>query len=663
MFTIAQHDGRMTAKSFRTTARLRASRVLAVAGWSVIVCCLAWLGWSGAETRADLRVATLRAIRVAELRGTLSYLNEWLTMSARMAAATGDQRWIDRFEEARPKLAAAVDEALASATPEVAAELATTTEESFNGLHTMQEAAFRMIKADDRPGAVALLEGTEYNYLEAVYQTGIDAFEQDLMAFTQARATSLDHRAWLEAVGLFLGVMLVCSAVLAKRGNALVSRARARTEHAARTDLLTGLPNRRKLFEALQSPAGGQAPGTRGLAFLMLDLDRFKAINDVHGYPAGDDLLKSVAARLQSTARASDVVARFDGNEFAIIAPIDAMHLRAEATVAAQLADRIIAEFATPFELPSGVLALIGVSIGVALFGADAGSPEELVHHAGAALGRAKSQGGNQTCFFEPEIDEQVRERARLEADLRQAIQTGAVVPHFQPLVELRTGHLVAFEMLARWPLPDGRLISPADFIPLAESAKLIAPLTEHLMRLACQAAASWPDDITIACNVSPLLLRDGGFTAMVRDLLAETGLPAKRLELEITESALLEDLTIAGPLVRELRALGVSIALDDFGTGFSSLRHLHNLPFNKLKIDAGFVTGMTENAESRTIVAAVIGLGRSLGMVIVAEGVETEPTAALLRQMGCDLGQGWLFGRPTAAHAAFTRGQQVVPA
>lgn len=644
-------------------ARLRVSRVLAAGGWSLIVCCLAWLAWSGAETRADLRIATLRAIRVAELRGTLSYFNEWLTMSARMAAATGDRRWIDRFDEARPKLAAAVDEALASATPEVAAELAATTEESSNGLHTMQEAAFRMIKANDRPGAVALLEGTEYSYLEAVYQSGIDAFGQDLMAFTQARATSLDHRAWLEAVGLFLGVMLVSGAVLAKRGHALVSRARAKTELVARTDLLTGLPNRRKLFEALQSLAGGQAPGTSGLAFLMLDLDRFKAVNDVHGHPAGDDLLKSVAARLQSTARAGDVVARFGGDEFAIIAPIDATHLRAEATVAAQLADRIIAAFATPFELPSGAAAPIGVSIGVALSGADVGSPEELVHRAGAALGRAKSQGRNQTCFFEPGIDEHFRERARLEGDLRQAIQTGAVVPHFQPLIELRTGRLVAFEMLARWPLPDGSLISPAEFIPLAEGANLIAPLTEHLMRLACQAAASWPDDITIACNVSPLLLRDGRFIAMVRNLLAETGLPAKRLELEITESALLEDLTIAGPLVRELRALGVSLALDDFGTGFSSLRHLHNLPFNKLKIDAGFVTGMTEDAESRTIVAAVIGLGHSLGMVIVAEGVETEPTAALLRQMGCDLGQGWLFGRPTPARVALTLSHQVVPA
>lgn len=195
-------------------ARLRASRVLAAGGWSLIVCCLAWLAWSGAETRADLRIATLRAIRVAELRGNLSYLNEWLTMSARMAAATGDRRWIDRFDEARPKLTAAVDEALASATPEVAAELAATTGESSNGLHTMQEAAFRMIKANDRLGAVALLEGTEYSYLEAVYQSGIDAFGQDLMAFTQARATSLDHRAWLEAVGLFLGVMLVSGAAL-----------------------------------------------------------------------------------------------------------------------------------------------------------------------------------------------------------------------------------------------------------------------------------------------------------------------------------------------------------------------------------------------------------------------------------------------------------------
>ena len=572
-------------------------------------------------------------------------------MSARMAAATGDMRWSERIDEASPKLAAVVDEALAIATPEVGAALVTTTEEAWRGLRQMQQAALKLANGGERASAVALLESSDYNYLEAVYQSGIDTFGRDLMALAEAQAASLTDRAWLETGGLFVGLILVVGSILLKRGQTQLSLALAQTELVACTDPLTGLPNRRKLSEELKLRTSGQRRGSDAFAFLVLDLDRFKAVNDAHGHPAGDDLLQAVAARLQSTARAGDVVARLGGDEFAIIATMDAAHTGPEAMIASHLTKRIVETFETPFVLRNGVSVQVGTSVGVALNDRSVVSPEDLMQRADAALYRAKTDGRNRAYFFEPGIDGHVRERARLEADLRQAIQDGALVPHFQPILELQTGRLVGFEMLARWPLPEGGMISPAEFIPLAESANLIAPMTEHLMRSACQAALAWPADVTLACNVSPLLLRDQSFVDMLRGLLPETGLSGHRLVLEITESALLEDIALAGSLVAQMKTLGVSLALDDFGTGFSSLRHLRSLPFDKLKIDAGFVTRIAEDAESRTIVAAVIGLGQSLGMATVAEGIETEETAALLRKMGCELGQGWLFGRPAPAN------------
>ncbi len=254
--------------------------------------------------------------------------------------------------------------------------------------------------------------------------------------------------------------------------------------------------------------------------------------------------------------------------------------------------------------------------------------------------------------FFEPSMDARIQARALLEGELRQAIANNLIIPHFQPLVEMGAERLIGFEMLARWPHPTRGMVSPAEFISIAEDIGLIGLLTDHLLRSACCIAMTWPSETFVACNVSPLQLRDRGFPAMVRAALGASGLQPHRLELEITESALVGDLELARELLDELKALGVRLALDDFGTGYSSLRHLNMLPFDKLKIDAGFVGAMASNVESRKIVAAVIGLGQSLGLITVAEGVEEPETAALLRDLGCDIGQGWLFGRPCSAEA-----------
>jgi predicted signal transduction protein with EAL and GGDEF domain len=300
-----------------------------------------------------------------------------------------------------------------------------------------------------------------------------------------------------------------------------------------------------------------------------------------------------------------------------------------------------------PFALAGGITAQIGASVGVAVAPADGTAVDTLVRRADVALHRAKSGGRGRFHFFEPGMDAQLRDRAELEADLRRAIAADLIVPHFQPLVQLDSGRPAGFEMLARWPHPTRGMVPPSEFVAVAEEIGLIGPMTERLLRRACRAAASWPAEVVLACNISPLQLRDRDLPRMVRTVLAETGLPAPRLELELTENALVGDLALAREVLAELKVLGLRLALDDFGTGHSSLRHLQALPFDKIKIDAGFVRSMVGNPESGKIVAAVIGLGHSLGLPTVTEGVENAGTAALLRGLGCDLGQGWLCGRP----------------
>ena len=612
---------------------------------------LFWLGWTGIGTRDETILAAQRAVRVAELRGTFAYFDEWLMMSARMAVVSGESRWVDRFDEAGPKLAAAIAEAVALATPDVSTALAKTTDEANSGLIAMERAAFRLVAAGHRDGAAALLDSPEFAYLEAVYASGIEAFGNDLETLATARARTLNDRAWMETAGLALSAVLLVAAAFAVKGRARLRAALAFTEAVARTDALTDLPNRRRLYEELRITLARPDRSGGEVALLLCDLDRFKLINDVHGHPAGDHLLQLVAARLRSLVRPGDLIARLGGDEFALVVlPDVGAQLGLTSETAAHLARRIITVLGQPFKLPEGAVVRVGVSIGIALARPEGGSADALMRRADVALYRAKADGRSRFHFFDPGLDAHFQQRVLFEGELRQAIAEDLLVPHFQPLVDLTTDRLIGFEMLARWPHPVRGMVPPGEFIPIAEDIGLIAPMTECLLRRACRIATTWPSEIVLACNVSPLQLRDRGLPAMVQTILDETGLPAHRLELEITESALVGDIDLARRLLGELKALGVRLALDDFGTGYSSLRHLQMLPFDKLKIDAGFVRAMTSDVESRKIVAAVVGLGHSLGLVTVAEGVEESATAALLREFGCDVGQGWLFGRPGPA-------------
>ena len=612
---------------------------------------LALLGWTirqGVENYRESAAAFQRSVRVAELRGSIGYLDGWLSMSARLAAASGDRRWADLYAESVPKLDAAVTEALAIATPEVRAAMTDTTEEAHRDLITMERRALDLVGSGDLPAARALLDSPEFTYLENVSSAGLDTFGQDLKTLAETRASDLGKRIWIEAAALGLSAILVVAIGLTVRGHVRLRRAMARTETVARTDALTELPNRRHFYEVLDvSLAGPVAPGFRH-ALLLLDLDRFKAANDAYGHPAGDRLLKRVAGRLRDAVGPTDTVARLGGDEFAVwTRVVGTSEDEATGGDAGDLAGRLIAALARPFDLDGGVVVEVGASIGIALGGANTRNVDHIMHRADAALYRAKADGRGCFRVFAQDSDAKVRSLALLAGELRKAVATDAIEPYYQPLVSLQTGTWVGVELLARWAHPTRGMISPAEFIPLAEEAGLIGSLTDRMMRRACRAAASWPGEIVLACNLSPVHLRDPNLPHLVEDILAETGLQPHRLELEVTEGALVGDVALAKASLDALKSRGVRLALDDFGTGYSSLRSLRAFPFDKLKIDASFVGTMVADRESDKIVAAVINLSRSLGLETVAEGVETEVTASRLRALGCDIGQGWLFGRP----------------
>jgi diguanylate cyclase (GGDEF)-like protein/PAS domain S-box-containing protein len=418
-------------------------------------------------------------------------------------------------------------------------------------------------------------------------------------------------------------------------------RAEARVAYMAHHDALTALPNRvllRLRLEDMLSRAdrdGGQ------FAVLCIDLDNFKSVNDTLGHPLGDLLLQQIAQRIQAMLREQDTVARLGGDEFAVL-----QGGAGTAVAVSALAERLIATISEPYEL-EGHMVVIGASIGIALAPGDGNEPDRLLKQADMALYRAKGEGKGSFRFFEPEMDARVQKRRRLEMDLRAALHTGELEIHYQPLVDLATGETCAFEALLRWLHPERGMIMPDEFIPVAEDTGLIGVLGAFVLRQACADATAWPDATKLAVNLSSLQFRTGNLLQTVIDALKSAGLPPHRLELEITETLLLERSDQVLATLHALRALGVRIAMDDFGTGYSSLSYLQSFPFDKIKIDRSFVRHLSSNTESQAIVRAIVSLGSSLGMTITAEGLESERDLVMLRAEGCGQAQGFFFSLP----------------
>ena len=421
-------------------------------------------------------------------------------------------------------------------------------------------------------------------------------------------------------------------------------RAEAQVVFVARHDPLTGLPNRTLFSERLEQALAGVGCAGGSFAVLLLDLDRFKAVNDTLGHLVGDELLRAVADRLQTCVRKSDTVARLGGDEFVVVqAGLE------EGGDAELLARRIIDALSQPYEF-DGYRIVIGTSIGISLAPADGGTCGKLLRNADMALYRAKADGRGTWRFFEPEMDLRLQARRALELDLREALTNSEFDLFYQPLFDLRADRIGGFEALLRWQHPERGMIPPAEFIPLAEEIGLIVPLGDWVLKRACAEASGWPAHVELAVNVSPAQFRSGDLIRSVTEALATSGLPARRLELEITESVLLADSAATLATLYALRGLGVRISMDDFGTGYSSLSYLRSFPFDKIKIDQSFVRDLATAEGAEAIVRAIIGLGRSLGMRTTAEGVETQDQITWLRAEGCSEAQGFFFSSPKPA-------------
>jgi len=416
----------------------------------------------------------------------------------------------------------------------------------------------------------------------------------------------------------------------------------------AQNDPLTGLPGRQLFFDHLAQRlaclAGGSATGgTSALAILMIDLDRFKSVNDTLGHPVGDEVLRLVARRMRTTIRDSDMLTRFGGDEFGLL--IEGR----DAEQAAAIGRRLLEIVGRPY-LACGHLVNVGASIGIACAPDHTSDAATLLRYADLALYSVKTAGRNGCAFFSPAMDARAHARRTLEIDLRRALTLCQFEVHFQPQVALHGNRLCGFEALMRWRHPERGLVPPADFIPLAEEIGLIGAIGEWILVNACREAASWPEALTLAVNVSGRQFEDGRLVDTVRRVLATTGLAGNRLELEITESVLMCNENAVLGMLRDLRALGVRVAMDDFGTGYSSLSQLRSFPFDKIKIDKSFIRQGETLPTDTAIIRAITAMGASLGMATVAEGVETEEELAQIRAEGCDVVQGYLFSRPVPA-------------
>ncbi|MEG3177533.1 EAL domain-containing protein [Sphingomonas sp. RB3P16] len=420
--------------------------------------------------------------------------------------------------------------------------------------------------------------------------------------------------------------------------------AEERAQQLAASDPLTGFLNRRSLAEEgaamfVRARARGKA-----MALLMLDLDHFKMVNDMHGHAIGDALLQQVAVEIADAMPSVALTARFGGDEFACAFLFDSPH----PSTVERVAEKLVSRLAQPFQV-EGLQLHISVSVGIARSDFDCVSIDALMRSADIAMYAAKNSGRSRFAWFDLSMERELQVRNELEVGLRTAIPRQEIVPYFEQQIELSTGRLGGFEVLARWEHPTRGVISPDIFIPIAEETGMIADLSLSLMRQAFLAARDWDPALSLSVNISPCQLKDAWLAQKIIKVLTETGFPASRLEIEITETALFDNLPLAQSIVGSLKNQGIRLALDDFGTGYSSLAHLRALPFDRIKIDKSFIMSMNENSESAAIVTAITRLGESLNLPITAEGIEDVAIEDRLRALGCGKGQGFLYGRPTS--------------
>lgn len=487
---------------------------------------------------------------------------------------------------------------------------------------------------------LALVTTTAFSFF---WESGLEE------VFCQALGLGYDHQfeewerfRFVATATAAAGVALIGPTILLMIAVTAANRGYARAERAARRDVLTDLPNRRAFMERLGLITEKRAP----FALFLLDLDKFKLINDIWGHPAGDAALRATAARLVAIAGPDGFAARVGGDEFAIVLPGVTDEERAN-----RLGDLVAVALAKAFEFEDreiGISATVGCSLAAA-----GAAVERTLRCADAALYEAKKEGGAGYCLFQQRMEDETRNRRALEDDIRAAVAAGQFRPYYQPLIDLKSERVQGFELLARWERPNIGTQSPAVFIAVAERIGVITDLTLGILRQACLEMRDWPGAPTMSVNISPSELQNPSLALRIVSILEETRFPPRRLEIEITEDALMDDLTAARAFVDSVRMAGMSVALDDFGAGYSNLSTLRAIRFDKIKIDRSFVTGAEDNDDARRLIEGIVTLGHGLGVVITAEGIETERTARYVTALGCEYGQGYHFGRPSSGRDA----------
>ena len=596
-----------------------------------------------------LAQATERHATAHRLAGEIKVTEQQLLVTADAASRTGEAVWVDRFDRLANQQTQTLEHTLLLAPADVAGKYRETTRQTGALLQRMRASALMAMSTGSHEAARGLFESEPYVSATQGLNLANEQLAQAVQAATLADLSRLRQRSYGITASTLLLALLLGMALWRRLSNGLdasrssLLHAEGRIQRLATSDLLTGMDNRAGLHDAMHLRMQLARAKQEPLAVLMVDLDRFKPINDRNGHMVGDLVLKEVALRLSQCLHQSDLRARYGGDEFVVVVG------EREGSNARSSAQRIIDRLSEPMRF--GDLSVsIGASVGVARFPADGETDDELLRKADWALYRAKKGGRGSVCCYDAKLDEVMSEQHRLEQELREGIAAGQLVPFYQPIVGLARRNVLSLELLCRWRHPVRGLLTPDKFIPLAEHSGLIGPLTISLLRAACRDLSRFPPHWRLSFNVAPQQIQDDTLVHQLMSVLQEAGVPPSRLDVELTETALVNDTARARQVILALKKAGMTVTLDDFGTGYSSLSYLAEMTFDKIKIDRSFVHTMQDRPQSAKIIEAIIGLSRSLGVSNVAEGVETELQASMLLKMGCQTAQGYLFGRPVPA-------------
>ncbi len=639
----------MLPRSFavRPTDKARQTVLTAL---GVAALCLVAVILGGTIYQAQHRAVTERLLGAQQWSDEVLLADERLSADVNMALQTGDQQWIDRYEAD----ASARNEAMRSVSSFAPADALERFERqaraSIDRLAEMDRASFDAIRAGSKPAARSPLDESLYQYHKHIGSEATRELLDSVTAAVRADFTRVQFKALIAtsaAIPIFIaGAVILWRRLVASlaRTEGAYTEAELRIKNLAMMDVLTGLSNRLAIRESLRHAIFRAEREKTKLALLMIDLDRFKPINDRHGHLIGDLVLKEVAARMAKVVRNSELRGRYGGDEFVAL-----VEFGDDDEVPRRVGRRLVDGLSAPMSF-DGLTVDIGASVGFAVYPTDATDEEQLMRRADTALYAVKEAGRGNVLGYTADMEATVEARAELEQDLRQGIRSGLIGPFYQPLVELATGHICGLEVLSRWHHPTKGIIMPVDFVEMAESAGVINDMTMAVLQKACLDVRSLPQHLTIAINIAPRQIQDEWLAQKIMTVLAKTKFPPQRLEVELTENALVDDIASAKHVISSLKAQGIKVALDDFGTGYSSLWYLSELPFDKIKIDRSFIKTLHERPESAKIVSAIIGLGKSLGVPTIAEGVESERDAEVVRALGCTIAQGFLYSKPVPA-------------